>query len=148
MLVRAATAADFPAIQSIYAHHVLHGLASFEETPPSVEEMRSRYDDIVARGLPYLAAEEAGEVLGYGYCSLYRTRSGYRHTLEDSVYVRAGQHRKGIGKKLLRALIEHCEQRSATARSTLRSACTRASVSCAPERCAPSASSSAAGSTA
>jgi len=110
MLVRAATAADFPAIQSIYAHHVLHGLASFEETPPSVEEMRSRYDDIVARGLPYLAAEEAGEVLGYGYCSLYRTRSGYRHTLEDSVYVRAGQHRKGIGKKLLRALIERCEQ--------------------------------------
>ena len=110
MLVRPATAADCAAIQSIYSHHVLHGLASFEETPPSVQEMRSRYDDVTARGLPYLAAEEAGEVIGYGYCTLYRTRSAYRHTLEDSVYVRAGQHRKGIGKAILAALIARCEQ--------------------------------------
>jgi phosphinothricin acetyltransferase len=110
MLIRPATAADCAAIQSIYAHHVLHGLASFEETPPAVQEMRSRYDDVIGRGLPYLAAEEAGEVLGYGYCSLYRTRSAYRHTLEDSVYVRDGRHRKGVGKAILAALIARSEQ--------------------------------------
>ena len=110
MIVRPASAADVAAIQSIYAHHVLHGLASFEEEPPSVQEMRSRYDDIVAGGFPYLVAEEAGEVLGYGYCSLYRTRSAYRYALEDSVYVREGQHRKGIGKKILAELIVRCEK--------------------------------------
>lgn len=110
MLVRTATAADCAAIQSIYAHHVLHGLASFEETPPSVQEIRGRFDEVIARGLPYLAAEESGQMVGYGYCTLYRTRSAYRYTLEDSVYVRDGQHRKGIGKAILAALIERCEE--------------------------------------
>ena len=110
MLVRPASAADLTAIQSIYAHHVLHGTASFEETPPTVQEMRGRYDGVVSSGLPYLAAEEAGEVLGYGYCTLYRTRSAYRYTLEDSVYVREGQHRKGVGRAILTALIERSEQ--------------------------------------
>jgi len=110
MIVRPASAADFAAIQSIYAHHVLHGLASFEEEPPSLQEIRRRYDDVIARGLPYLAAEEAGEPLGYGYCTLYRTRSAYRYALEDSVYVREGQHRKGIGRAILAELIVRCEQ--------------------------------------
>jgi L-amino acid N-acyltransferase YncA len=110
MIVRPASAADFAAIQSIYAHHVLHGLASFEEQPPPVEELRRRYDEVIARGLPYLAVEEAGEVLGYGYCTPYRTRSAYRYALEDSVYVREGQHRKGIGKALLAELIVRCER--------------------------------------
>jgi phosphinothricin acetyltransferase len=110
MLIRPASAADFAAIQSIYAHHVLHGLASFEETPPTVQEMRRRYDEVISRGLPYLVAEQSGEIIGYGYCTPYRTRSAYRHTLEDSVYVREGQHRKGIGKAILVALIERSEQ--------------------------------------
>src|SRR4030095_6469681 len=77
MLVRPATAADCAAIQAIYAPHVLHGLASFEEPPPSVQEIRGRFDEVTARGLPYLAAEESGEVLGYCYCSLYTTRSAH-----------------------------------------------------------------------
>ena len=109
MLVRPVAAADLAAIQSIYAHHVLHGTASFEETPPTVQEIRGRYDDVVSRGLPYLAAEESGEVLGYGYCSLYRERSAYRYTLEDSVYVREDQHRRGVGRAILAALIERSE---------------------------------------
>jgi phosphinothricin acetyltransferase len=108
MVVRPAAAQDLPAIHAIYAHHVLHGLASFEEVPPAVEEMRRRYEDVRTHGLPYLAAEENGELLGYGYCSLYRTRSAYRYTLEDSVYVREGQQGRGIGKALLGQLIGRC----------------------------------------
>ena len=110
MLIRSAGAADFAAIQSIYAHHVQHGLASFEETPPTLQEMRARHDEVISRGLPYLVAEEYGEVLGYGYCTPYRSRSAYRHTLEDSVYVREGKHRKGVGKAILVALIERSEE--------------------------------------
>ena len=108
MLVRPAAAQDLPAIQSIYAYHVLHGLASFEEVAPPLEEMRRRYEDVTGSGLPYLVAEEKGEVLGYGYCTLYRTRSAYRYTLEDSIYVKEGNQRKGIGKALLAQLIERC----------------------------------------
>ena len=108
MLIRPASARDIPAIQSIYAHHVLHGLASFEEVPPAVEEIRRRFDEVTGQGLPYLAAEESGEVLGYGYCSLYRTRSAYRYTLEDSIYVKESLLGKGIGKALLAELITRC----------------------------------------
>ena len=108
MLVRPVTARDIPAIQAIYAHHVLHGLASFEEVPPALAEMRRRFDDVAAQGLPYLAVELGGELVGYGYCSLYRTRSAYRYALEDSVYVRQGSQGKGIGRAVLAALITRC----------------------------------------
>jgi L-amino acid N-acyltransferase YncA len=109
MPVRPASPQDLPAVQSIYAYHVLHGLASFEEEPPPVEEMQRRFADVTGQGLPYLVAEEKGEILGYGYCSLYRTRSAYRYTLEDSIYVKEGRQGKGIGKMILTELIARCE---------------------------------------
>jgi L-amino acid N-acyltransferase YncA len=66
MHLRAASPADCPAIEDIYRHHVLRGLASFEEAPPDVEELARRHADVVGRGLPYLVAEHAGELVGYG----------------------------------------------------------------------------------
>jgi L-amino acid N-acyltransferase YncA len=108
IVVRDAMPADLPIIQSIYAHHVLHGLASFEEEAPPLEEMRRRYEDVTGRSLPYLVAEENGEILGYGYCTLYRARSAYRFTLEDSIYVKHGKQGKGIGKAVLGELIARC----------------------------------------
>jgi len=101
--------ADLPAIQAIYARHVATGLASFEEEAPPVEEMRRRYDDVRARGLPYLAAELAGEVAGYGYCTLYRSRSAYRYALEDSIYVRHDMVGRGIGRLVLAELVRRSE---------------------------------------
>lgn len=110
MLLRSARPDDVPPIQAIYAQHVRHGLASFEEEPPSADEMRQRLLEVKARSLPYLVAEEAGSVIGYGYCAPYRLRSAYRYTLEDSIYVKEGHHRKGIGRALLGELILLCEQ--------------------------------------
>jgi phosphinothricin acetyltransferase len=107
--VRPATPEDLPAIQGIYAHHVAHGLASFEEEAPSVQELRSRYEDVVRQSFPYLAAELGDQIVGYGYCNLYRTRSAYRFALEDSVYVRHDMAGRGIGKALLAELIARCE---------------------------------------
>jgi len=107
--LRAAAAGDLPAIQAIYAHHVLRGLASFEEVPPDVAEMRRRHAEVVARGLPYLVAVERGEILGYGYCAPYRSRSAYRYALEDSMYVKDGHLGKGIGTRLLGELLRICE---------------------------------------
>ena len=109
MQVRPATTADFPAIHAIYAHHVLKGLASFEEQAPAQDELLRRYRDITAGGLPYLAAELDGVVAGYGYCALYRTRSAYRYTLEDSVYVRHDMLGRGVGSALLGELVRRCE---------------------------------------
>jgi phosphinothricin acetyltransferase len=73
--------------------HVLEGLASFEEIPPDVNEIVARRESVLELGLPYIVAEAEGKIVGYAYASLYRTRSAYRHTLEDSVYVREGLRR-------------------------------------------------------
>jgi len=110
--IRLAEAKDVPAIQAIYAHHVLHGIASFEEEPPDQAEMARRMADVRARGLPYLVAEDrpgSGAILGYAYAGPYRARPAYRFTLEDSVYVLPGEGGKGIGSALLGALIGQCE---------------------------------------
>ena len=109
MLIRPAAPQDLPAIHAIYTHHVMHGLASFEEVPPALEEIRRRFEEVTKQGFPYLVAEEKGEILGYGYCSLYRTRSAYRYTLEDSIYVKQGMQGKGVGKALLKELIARSE---------------------------------------
>lgn len=109
MEVRDAAPGDLPAIQAIYAHHVRHGLASFEEEPPDLAEMRRRHAEVTGRGLPYLVAAEGGRVLGYGYCAPYRARSAYRYTLEDSVYIGEGHGGRGVGTALLEALIRRCE---------------------------------------
>ena len=109
MQLRPAQPGDLPAIHAIYAHHVLRGLASFEEEPPSVEELERRYRDVTGRGLPYLVAEYGGEVAGYGYCAPYRPRSAYRYALEDSIYIRDGMIGRGIGRRLLEELVRRCE---------------------------------------
>ena len=107
--MRPAAPEDLPASREIYAHHVLHGLASFEEAAPPLDEMRRRFDDVRSRGLPYLAADFGGVLVGYGYCAPYRSRSAYRYSLEDSVYVRQGSEGRGVGGALLRELIGRCE---------------------------------------
>ena len=99
---------DLAAITAIYRHHVLHGVASFEEEPPDLNEMARRRGEILARGLPYLVAERSGRILGYCYASRYRTRAAYRFAVEDSIYVDAAEVGRGIGRALLSELIERC----------------------------------------
>ncbi len=114
IFIREAQEADLGAILEIYGHHVLHGLASFEETPPDPAEFRRRWHTIRERGLPYIAAVEGrdardGEILGYAYAGAYRPRPAYRHSVENSVYVAPGAHGRGIGAALLARLIADCE---------------------------------------
>jgi phosphinothricin acetyltransferase len=108
MRIRDASEQDIAQIAAIYGHHVLTGLASFEEAAPGEEEMLARYRAVRAGGFPYLVAVVDGEIAGYSYATLYRTRPAYRHTVEDSVYVRPGFERRGIGAQLLAALLERC----------------------------------------
>lgn len=107
--VRDAREADMTFVQEIYAHHVLHGLASFEEKAPGVAEMIGRRESVLKLDLPYLVAEMDGRIVGYSYASSYRPRPAYRHTIEDSVYVRDGLAGYGIGRALLTTLIKRCE---------------------------------------
>jgi L-amino acid N-acyltransferase YncA len=107
-VIREAREADIGQIAAIYGHHVLTGLASFEEAAPPEAEMLERMRAVRALGTPYLVAEEDGLIVGYSYATLYRARSAYRFTLEDSVYVREGSGGRGIGRALLQALLDGC----------------------------------------
>ncbi len=107
--VRDAREGDMRFVQEIYAQHVLHGLASFEEEAPGIAEMIGRREGVLKLGLPYVVAEMDGRIVGYSYASLYRPRPAYRHTIEDSVYVRDGFAGNGIGRALLSALVRRCE---------------------------------------
>lgn len=109
LAIRPSTADDLPAIQAIYAHHVLHGIASFEEVPPDAAELGRRRADVLARGLPHLVAERDGAVVGFAYAGPYRTRPAYRHTVEDSVYVAHGLSGGGVGRALLERVVALCE---------------------------------------
>ena len=87
VIIRDARDADIRAIASIYGHHVLHGLASFETEAPDAQEMARRRAEILGRNFPYLVAELDGSVAGYAYANHYRTRFAYRFSVEDSIYV-------------------------------------------------------------
>ncbi len=109
--IRPAAPADIPAITAIYGHAVRYGTASFEIEPPEPAEMLRRLKGLVEAGYPYLVAEVDGTVGGYAYAGPYRPRPAYRWSVEDSVYVAPGIHRRGVGAALLARLIAEAERR-------------------------------------
>lgn len=112
MDIRDARGADLPSIQAIYAHHVLTGTGTFEDIPPSLEDMEARFAAKTAAGFAWLVATDASGVLGFGYYAPFHARSAYRHTVEDSVYVRDGVRGQGVGKALVAALLDHARAKN------------------------------------
>jgi len=108
--IREARPDDAHAIAALYAWHVLNGRASFEEVPPSVDEMRERMSVVTGQDLPWLVALYRGIIVGYCYVSHYRPRPAYRYTLEESIYVDASMTGRGVGNSLLSRLIDVCEK--------------------------------------
>ena len=106
--IRAAAEADVPAIAAIYADAVQTGSASWELAPPDEATMRERLRTILGSGYPYLVAVDGSALEGYAYASAFRPRAGYRHTVEDSIYVARESRGRGVGSRLLGALIDAC----------------------------------------
>jgi L-amino acid N-acyltransferase YncA len=109
-LIRPSRDEDIAAIIAIYRHHVLHGTGTFEIDPPTEADMAARRADVLAKGLPYLVVEEAGQVLGFAYCNWFKPRPAYRFSAEDSIYMAADAHHKGLGKVLLAELCAQAER--------------------------------------
>jgi L-amino acid N-acyltransferase YncA len=112
LVVRPAGEFEMGAVRDIYAHYVLHSLATFEEVPPTLDDMLMRRRASVDVGLPYLVAEAQGEIAGFAYAGAYRPRPAYRFAIEDSVYVADRLRGRGIGSALLGELIAACERGS------------------------------------
>jgi len=103
--IRIATPADRPAIDAIYRHYVLTSTCTYEETPEPDEARRAWFDAHGERH-PVTVLESAGEVIGWGSLSPWKGRSGYRHSVELSVYLRPDACGQGHGTRLLADLVE------------------------------------------
>ena len=119
MQITPATLADAPACAAIYAHHVLHGTASYEIEPPDEAAMGARMAKVIDAGWPWLVArdpvlrqaqDEPGAVIGFAYASQFRNRAAYRFACENSIYVRDDRRGEGIGRALLALLIVEAER--------------------------------------
>ena len=106
LIVRASTEADVVRCAEIYAHHVLHGTASYDIDPPSLDQIRDKMQWILGQKWPFLLAELDGAVAGYAYATQFRDRAAYRFTCENSIYVRPDCTGRGIGHALLNALVD------------------------------------------
>lgn len=109
LTLRPSSAQDIPAITAIYAHHVLHSTGTFETTPPTEEEMSARRADVLAKGLPWLVAEQQARVVGFAYCQWFKPRPAYRYSAEDSIYLHPDATGQKIGGRLLAALMHQAE---------------------------------------
>jgi L-amino acid N-acyltransferase YncA len=109
LTIRPSRDEDLAAITAIYAHHVLTGTGTFETDPPTEADMAGRRADVLSKSLPYLVAEDAGEVLGFAYCNWFKPRPAYRYSAEDSIYLADSARGQGLGAKLLAALSQAAE---------------------------------------
>lgn len=110
ILIRNATEADLAAIRDIYNDAVEHTTAIWNDQLIDVENRRAWLELRRARGFPVLVAEMDGKVAGYASYGDWRAFDGYRHTVEHSVYVHKDARGGGIGKALMKALIERARE--------------------------------------
>jgi phosphinothricin acetyltransferase len=103
-VIRLATPADLPALNNIYNHYVLHSTCTYQEEPETIESRQQWFARHGERH-PVIVAELQSQIVGWGSLSPYHTRSAYRRTVENSVYVDPDFQRKGIGTVLLKELI-------------------------------------------
>jgi phosphinothricin acetyltransferase len=98
--VRAVDAGDAAAIARIYNHYIQTTVITFEEQTLSDAAMAQRIADVSALGLPWLVAEEDGQLLGYAYATRWKPRTAYRYSVEITVYMAPGSAGKGLGTAL------------------------------------------------
>ncbi len=106
MRIRDAGRRDLAAMLAIYNDVIATTTAIYEEQPAGLDVMEKWYTVRVEAGMPMLVADDAGEVIGFAALGPFRPRIGYRHTAEDSLHVRVDARGRGVGRKLLEALID------------------------------------------
>lgn len=111
--IRTASTCDAKALSEIYSYYVLNTAISFEYTAPSAEEFAERIKETLKK-YPYLVLEAEGEIKGYAYAGPFKTREAYKYSVENTLYLRKGEQKKGYGKILLKALEEELKQKGFT----------------------------------
>jgi L-amino acid N-acyltransferase YncA len=108
--IREAISQDAVVIAKIYNPFILNTVITFEEIPVTPEEIMKRIESVKELGYPYLVMEVTGQLVGYAYANVWRTRAAYNHTVETSIYLDPTSAGKGLGTVLYQALIDKLKQ--------------------------------------
>lgn len=110
--IRPATEADLTAIADIYAYYVEHTTATWRSEVPGLDYWREVLATTTELELPFVVStgstgeEDSSEILGFAYLAPIRGTQGWRHTVEDTIYLRPDATGGGRGRRLLTALLE------------------------------------------
>ncbi|WP_198295542.1 GNAT family N-acetyltransferase [Diaminobutyricimonas sp. LJ205] len=105
--LRDATLADLPHIREIYNYYVANSTVTFDESPQTLRELKTKFLTVEKLGFPFLVAESpSGQILGFAYVYPWKAKAAYRYTVENSIYLGAASTGKGLGKALMAELLE------------------------------------------
>ncbi|MEV6064512.1 N-acetyltransferase family protein [Nocardia asteroides] len=105
MFVRDADKADLPAVLAIHNTNIAESTAIWDTDQVELDDRLTWFADRTAAGMPILVAEIDGEVAGYASYGQWRPKTGYRFTVENSVYVDDRFQRRGVATALLTELV-------------------------------------------
>ena len=111
IIVRNSRDADVPAMLAIYLHHIRKGVDPRHQgdiETPDADDLKRRRKSMLRRKMPHIVAEQGGVVLGYAYAVPFRKRPAYRYTVKHSIYIHQDCLRRGLGRRLMEALVDAC----------------------------------------
>jgi phosphinothricin acetyltransferase len=95
-----------PAMLEIVNDAIAHTTWVYDYEPRTLADMRAYFDERIAGGFPLIGAVDDDGLLGYGTFGRFRALTGYKYTVEHSVFVAGSARRRGVGRQLLLRLIE------------------------------------------
>lgn len=108
--IRPMRESDLPDIREIYNYYVTNSVVTFDEQTWSIAQWREKAATLQRLGLPFLVAESpSGQVLGYALVQPMSSKTAYRYSVENSIYLGHAAAGKGLGRALLEALIDACQ---------------------------------------
>ncbi len=108
--IRPVRDADVPDIREIYNHYVTNSVVTFDEKKRTLAQWREKIAHLRRLGMPFLVAQSpSGQVLGYALVQPMSSKSAYRYSVENSIYLGQAATGKGLGRALLEALIAASE---------------------------------------
>ncbi len=108
IIVRTSREDDVAAMIAIYTHHIRRGLGGGVVVAEDPDDIKKRRKNMLSKRLPHLVAEQGGVVIGYAYAVPFRKRPAYRYTAKHSIYISPDHLGRGLGRRLLGALVERC----------------------------------------
>ena len=109
-IIRPADRHDVVGILDIVNHSILYTTANYNYDPQTIDEQLKWFDDKLQKGFPVFVASDGDTILGFSTYGTFRERTGYRFTVEHSVYVLDGHSGNGIGRMLLETLIQKAKE--------------------------------------